>query len=758
MKTQHALEWTVGHASDSSTRPTQFVPAQVPGAVQLDWARAHNWPDYTHADNFTQYDGLEDFYWTYETTLQLPEIGDDELLFFVCRGVDYQYEVRLNGETLYAYEGMFSPFEIELTNRAKSGDTLQIVVFPAPKSHPDTIARGRMQADQSCKPAVSYGWDFHPRLIPLGIWDETFLETRREHYIDTVETTLQLNNEYSIADIKATCSLNALSAKWRVRWSLLDARGEVVLSQEEAMRGSFVTFRAKLENPQLWWPRGEGEAHLYTSRFELWCENEQSWVEERSQRVGLREVKLVMHDGAWDEPSGFPKSRSTPPITLQINGRRIFAKGSNWVAPHIFPGAITRETYDELLQLVARSNMNILRLWGGAIVNKDSFYEICDELGIMVWQEFPLACNNYRGTPNYLRVLDAESKSIIERLRGHACLVMWCGGNELFNAWSGMTDQSLALRLLNRNCYDLDPQTPFLPTSPVMGMGHGSYIFRDPDGLEVFQLFTNANCTAYTEFGCSGPSNLDVIQSIIPKNEMWPPLKNTAWETHHAMGAWDINPYTWLLLDVVEDYMGKCESAADVVERGQLMQNEGYKCLFEEARRQKPVCSMALNWCLNEPWPTAANNSLINWPANPKPALSHVAKSCRPTLASARVAKFRWHEGETFDPELWLLNDAPNEYSKGVVEATLQLGDERHLLLKWDFAGLKANINLEGPQIRFVLPHAQASAQATMSNGATLMKLHLRVLEQSEWSSTYTFVFVPCQKPVDVNAPRALNL
>ncbi len=200
---QHALDWTVGHAPTSTTRPQNFVPAQVPGAVQLDWARAQNWPNHNFADNFRAYEWMEDCFWTYETTLQLPAKGEDERLFFVCRGVDYQYEVRLKNETIYAHEGMFTPFEIDLTDIAADGDTLQIVVFPAPKSVDNPPSRD--QANRSCKPAVSYGWDFHPRLIPLGIWDETFLETRRAHYIDSVETTSQLNNEYSIADIKATC-------------------------------------------------------------------------------------------------------------------------------------------------------------------------------------------------------------------------------------------------------------------------------------------------------------------------------------------------------------------------------------------------------------------------------------------------------------------------------------------------------------------------------------------------------------------------
>ena len=737
MTNQTALTWRVGHATDSSTRPAEFVAAQVPGAVQLDWARARNWPDHNFADNFRAYEWMEDVFWTYETALSFDSLRDNERLFFVCKGIDYAYEVRLNGDVVYEHEGMFKPFELDLTG-AKSGDSLEIVVFPAPKSK--AFPQTRDQANQSCKPAVSYGWDFHPRLIPLGIWDETFLETRRAQHIQHTETLSRLTNEYSMAQVTATCEL---SHSGRVRWSLIDANENVVLSQEKLADETSLVFHAQLENPQLWWPNGEGEAILYTSRFELLDDDET--VEESSTRIGFRDVQLVMHPTAWDEPSGFPKTRSTPPITLQINGRKIFAKGTNWVSPDIFPGKITCDLYDSLLKLVQQSHMNIVRCWGGAIVNKDAFFEICDERGLLVWQEFPLACNRYEGTESYLRVLDDESQSIIRRLRHHASLAIWCGGNELFNSWSGMTDQDLALRLLNRNCYDLDATRPFLMTSPLMGMGHGGYIFRDSKGVEAFGLFVGHNNTAYTEFGCSGPSNLEVLESIIPADELFPPRRGTSWETHHAFDAWE--PNAWLLLDVMEDYFGAPENLAQIVARGQLMQNEGYKALYEEARRQKPTCSMALNWCFNEPWPTAANNSLVNWPDKPKPALAHVANSCRPTLASARIARFRWNEGEVFDPELFVLNDAPIEYSNGVVEAWLQLGDDEHLLLRWDFARVENNVNLLGPQIRFVLPRAEVSQ----------MKLVLRAPQNPAWDSEYTLLYVPRAPEIVTDAPRVLG-
>jgi beta-mannosidase len=345
-------------------------------------------------------------------------------------------------------------------------------------------------------------------------------------------------------------------------------------------------------------------------------------------------------------------------------------------------------------------------------------------------------------------VLDQESQSIIKRLRKHACLVLWCGGNELFNNWSLMTNQDLALRLLNRNCYDLDPERPFLMTSPIMGMGHGHYLFRDPQGREVFQLFANARCTAYTEFGCPGPASLQTLRRIIPENELFPPRRGTSWVSHHAFDAWGADAGSWLMLHQIEDYFGACSSIEDVVERGQLLQGEGYKCIFEEARRQKPTAAMALNWCLNEPWPTAANNSLLSWPAEPKRAYAQVSRACRPVLASARIVKFRWRAGELFNPELWLLNDAPESAPAGRIDAQLICGDQKFALLSWDFPALEPNTNLAGPVIRFTLPMFREKQ----------MKLILSVPGHPELDSEYTLVFVPPAQPKEASGARALNL
>jgi len=431
-----------------------------------------------------------------------------------------------------------------------------------------------------------------------------------------------------------------------------------------------------------------------------------------------------------------PKSRDAPPVTVELNGRRIFAKGSNWVNPDLFHGRVDADTYRPLLDLARGAHFNLLRCWGGAPAAKEAFFDQCDKLGLLVWQEFPLACNAYPDDPEYLATLDRESRALILRVRQHPCLGLWVGGNELFNAWSRMTDQSLALRLLNRNCYELDPLTPFLPTSPVEGLGHGDYRFRNR-GLDAFQIFQRAACQGYPEFGCPGASPVDYLRAFIPPEELWPPRAGTSWETHHGIAGWEGDPNSWLFLNTLEDYFGPTRSLEDMVAKSSWLQTEGYKAIYEETRRQQPRCSMALSWCFNEPWPTAANNSIVNWPARPKPAYEGVKAACRPVLASARIPQFQWRAGVEFSAELWLLNDTARSEPGGVVTAELVLGDVRWHLADWEFSALEPQHNLAGPTVRFVLPEV----------GATEMVLELRVAPAAAWSSAYRLSLRSADQP-----------
>ncbi len=660
-----------------------WFPAEVPGSVQYDYARMMGWGDVSWADNCERYRALEDYAWEYRTTLSFEEQAGEQAVF-VSEGIDYRFGILLDGEKVMEHEGMFTRIELDVSGR--SGSELTVRIHPHPKR--EGAPEDRCQADQSVKPPVCYEWDWHPRLLVSGMWQEAWVELRKAGYIRRCEPFVELSedNQRAVVRFEVDC----------------DAQMEIILFDpdgNEVGRGAEIT----LTNPRLWWCNGQGEAALY--RYVARTESH-----EVTGTVGIRRVRLVMNEGAWDEPAGFPKGRSVAPIQLELNGRRVFAKGSNWVGPEIFAGRLNEARYEELVHLAKDANMNIFRCWGGSGINKRAFYDLCDQMGIMVWVEFPLACNNYIGTPEYLRILEQEASAIICDLRSHPSVVLWCGGNELFNNWSGMTDQSLALRLLNKLCYELDEGKPFIMTSPIFGMAHGGYTFVNMDTQQdVFTMFQASRNTAYTEFGVPGLPSAEYLARFIPEDQLFPIKRDSVWKLHHAFDSWGEPDWTcWLCLSMLERYAsGPLDSLEKVVAQSQWLQSEGYKAIFEEARRQAPYCSMAINWCYGEPWMTAANNSLISYPAEPKAGYHAVKQALRPVMASARIPKFDWQAGECFTAQIWLLNDSPAA-ARREIAVSIELNGVEYPLLTWDSGETAANENRIGPSVNWVLPDMDA--------------------------------------------------
>jgi len=694
MTTFELKDWQVAPSDGHDSSPQAFIPATVPGAVQLDWAKAEGWADYSWDCEAKRYTGLEDRFWHYRAVL--PEFPESAICRLVLRDVDHHAVVRSCGRTLGEGGGIGRDLVIEL-DAGLSGETVEIVLNPAPKV-PGTLGRDR--ARESTKAPVSYGWDFHPDLIPLGIAGGAWVEARSPQHLADLRWRDRLAEDYSRADFEF--ELGLFGGAGQVKATLVDPDGEGVWSASvEATEAGPIRFSGSLEAPRLWWPRGHGAPDRYLLRVEL--EAAADSVIER--HVGFRRSRLVMAPGQWDEPASFPKSRSLPPMNLEINGRRIFAKGANIVGPDIFPGTITAERWSRLVERAASANMNVIRVWGGSAAPGEAFFEACDAAGMMVVQEFPLACNAYPDKKVYLEELDAAARALLDRLAFRPCRILWSGGNELFNAWSGMTDQSHALRLLAALAWEEDPDTPFFPTLPVEGVGHGYYLFRDPQsGMESFELFQTARNTAYTEFGVPGTASEALIRAIVPEDELWPPRTDGAWKLHAGMEAWDVEPTSYLCLSTIEHYWGPQADLGSLVEKSQWLQCEGHKAIIEEGRRQRPFCGWTVLWCLNEPWPTVANQALLAYPDHPKPAFEAVAQAMRPTLVSARIPKFQWRPGEVFSADLYLLHDAPEERPAVTVRVSLVCGENVQPLLTWEAEAGSADSDLIGPTVRAALP------------------------------------------------------
>lgn len=730
--------WQVGFTADPAAAPETMIPATVPGAVQLDYARAHNWPPFTEGVNFREYHWMEDVYWLYSVPLRF-DAAPGQAAYLVFTGIDYRYHISVEGELLCEGEGMFSTVRCDVTRFSGRETTLTVLLDPIPKADDsDTRTQGR----KSCKAVACYGWDWHPRLVSTGLWDEVNLVIEDERCILDFDAAYELTPALDCCRMDTTVSVHADCA---VRVSLLD--GETVVAQAAAdTQDKAAALTLQLSQPKLWYPIGYGDQHRYTLKAET-LDAQGRVLTVRTRTLGMRRSRLVMNENAWNQPADFPKSRSAAPATLEINGLRIFAKGSNWVNAEVFPCDMTHEGYKKLLTLVKDANMNILRIWGGGFVNKESFFDLCDEMGIMVWQEFPLACNEYPDEDAYLAVLEKEATAIVRRLRTHPCLAFWCGGNELFNGWSCMTEQHHALRLLDSVCYKEDRFTPYNMTSPLNGMGHGHYVNYDEDGqYEIITRLVQSDCTAYTEFGSPGAAAPEYIrQYISPEDYADCTITNDVWVEHHAFKAWGDS--RWLRFDEANYYFGGYTDIDDLCVKTQFIQAMGYKSLFEEMRKQWPRCSMALNWCFNEPWPTFANNSLVSWPAVARPAYYAVQQALRTRLASLRVDRHLWWSGEKFHADVWMLNDSSLEdLAANEITVFYRLGDGEEI--EWGTLrcpALSAQQNRECGTISFPIP----------TDFAGKIYLRLCVKDNPSLNSEYTYL---CRQKSVISTKGMLNI
>lgn len=618
--TKLRLDWKCGFSNNKFEEPSNYFEATVPGSVQLDYAKKYHLGDYNKSNNYLQYQGLEDYYWTYKAV-----VPKGQNRYLISNGIDYQYEIYFDNQLIYQYEGMYQGFKLLLPN-SDLDSTLKIVIFPAPKAEGES---GRSQVREAFKTAVSYGWDFQARLIPLGIWNDCWIEQYENHTILNQEISYELSDDLS----KCYVHLNYVTTGGEMHWFFND-----ILLTSKATSGEL---NIVIDNPKLWYPIGYGEQFLYESK--TWIDN----TDVRTNRIGFRRVRMIPRPSNWEHESYEGCTQALPPITLEVNHIQVFAKGSNFVIPDVFYSKMNQTIYAHYINLAKNANFNILRCWGGCMVNKDEFYQLCDETGIMVIQEFPLSCNNYPDKPRYLNVLKTEAKAIVKNLRHFASVITYSGGNELFEGWSMMTEQSKALRLLNSICLELDENTPFLMSLPIYGVIHGSYGFKYREN-EPQLLFRQMKATAYTEFGVPSLSSKACFNQYMPN-----PDENI--ETHFGVKAWPSNVESWSCKTQLESYLGEVENLDDFINKSQLLQGMLYKQIYEEIRWQKEKASMAINWNFCDSWPTYANNSLVEYGGKPKRALTDISNSLKPRVYSLITDSVK--SSHIFSGKIGLLND-----------------------------------------------------------------------------------------------------
>jgi beta-mannosidase len=395
--------------------------------------------------------------------------------------------------------------------------------------------------------------------------------------------------------------------------TLLDGEAPVARDRPRLSRGrGSATLRVK--NPELWWPNGMGQQPLYTLRIEL-CDGAGELLDVQTRRIGLRTLELVRQRDAWGESFGFA-----------ANGIPFFAKGANWIPADAILTRFETRDYRRILGDAAAAHMNMLRVWGGGIYEEDLFYDLCDELGICVWQDFMFACATY---PTHRRAfLDnvrAEAEDNVTRLRHHACLTLWCGNNELemglvADAWSDWTMswddyRRLFDDLLPGVVEELDPETAYWPGSPhTPGPGESRRNANHPargdahlwgvwHGGEPFEWYRGCQHRFNSEFGFQSfpePRTVEGFTKAADRN-----LTSPVMEHHQRSGIGNTTIVRYML-----EWFRMPSSFEKTLWLSQILQGLAVQYAVEHWRRGMPRGMGTLYWQLNDCWPVASWSSI----------------------------------------------------------------------------------------------------------------------------------------------------
>ncbi|MEU1254933.1 glycoside hydrolase family 2 protein [Streptomyces chartreusis] len=593
--------WILRHPDGAAAS----LPAAVPGCVHTDLLAAGVIPDpfLGRAETEVAWVGRRD--WTYETDLDAASAHEQTDLVF--DGLDTVAEILLDGRVLGRVRNMHRSYRFDVT-----GLSGRLSVRFASAYAEAEAMRGRLGERPAAyaepyqylrKMACSFGWDWGPTLVTAGIWRPVRLEhwsTARIARVRPVVGVEQGTGQVElVVDVERTRVEAPLTVEARVGG--VRARAEI--------EGTGGTVRLTVPDVRLWWPRGYGEQPLYD--VELTLLHRDAPLDVWRRRIGFRTIGL---DRSADEHgTGF---------TLVVNGERLFARGVNWIPDDVFPSRVTRERYRTRLRQAADAGVDLVRVWGGGIYESEDFYDACDELGLLVWQDFPFACAAYPEEQPLRGEVEAEARENVVRLMPHPSLVLWNGNNE--NLW-GFRDwgweprlagdswgEGYYLGVLPRVVAELDPTRPYTAGSPWSGSwdrhpndpAHGTH-----HSWEVWNRRDHADYRLsvprfVAEFGWQAPPAYATLRRALPDEELAP---DSPGMLHHQK-ADDGNGK---LRRGLERYFALPEKDSEQdFDRWhyltQVNQARAVAAGIEHWRSNWPVCAGTVLWQLNDCWPVTS--------------------------------------------------------------------------------------------------------------------------------------------------------
>ena len=606
--------------------------AEVPGCVHLDLFNLGKIPDPFFGTNEKELQWISEKEWNYRLFFvpdkELQKKKKKRLCFY---GIDTYATVYLNGEKIIDANNMFHTWEADVTDIILPERNELMVQFRSPINEilpqlesmdyklPAENDQAGGTSPYTRKAPFHYGWDWGPCFVTSGIWEKVELFGWDSWFIANVfihqNTCDKTQAELTVrVDLKTD---NNESGKIDIYESKSGIIQEHPFDMKEGDNQYYYTLT--IDNPDLWWPAGHGDQPLYEFNIKVQSDG---YEEQRTKRVGLRNVVIKRE-----------KDDKGESFEIHVNGQPVFAKGANWIPADSFTTRLSRKDYEILLQHAVKANMNTLRIWGGGIYEPDCFYDLCDELGILVWQDFMFACSLYPADDEFLKSVKKEIIYQINRLKDHPCIILWCGNNEVASGWLswGWKDKlpesvwedykKLFHELIPETCNELDPSRLYWPSSPghclelpetdqVYGRGDNHY-WGVWHGGDEFEAFEHNVGRFMSEYGMQSFPDLKTIKTFANEDDM--NLQSDVMEVRQKASLGTGN-----LLKYIEQYYSMPNDFESIVQLSQIMQAEAIQTAVEAHRRNMPFCMGTLYWQFNDCWPAISWSSIDhqgNWKA-----------------------------------------------------------------------------------------------------------------------------------------------
>lgn len=651
---------------DSKDPNSAYLPvAQFPSSIHLDLQHHGKIPDPFLDRNESQVQWVGEEEWSYRTSFQAPPKDSRrrsraELVF---EGIDTCATIYLNGTAIQKTDNMFIAYRVDVTDQLREDNELRLefestwrvgkLLEQNAEQKPLFCFNGDSSRLQVRKAQYHYGWDWGPTFLTCGPWRPIYLEIFQAR-ISELTIKVDVHDSLSSARVYVSAEVTGPEHQLSVKFELLEPGGKLIAEQTTTPDQSSSTLaKFDLTNPQLWYPNGNGAQPLYAVRVSCLCLRDSSALCTSVKRFGVRRVELVQR--SLDEQPGTT-------FFFRINNLPIFCRGSDWIPADSFLPRITIEKYRRCVSLAAAGNQNMIRIWGGGIYEDEAFYDACDESGIMIWQDFMLACGAYPATTEFLKQIEAEAVFNVKRLRHHPSIVLWCGNNEdhmfadrfpdaynpddhnpenwLKTKWPG---RIIYDKILKEICAKHHPEVPYHPGSPWGGRPSNDPTAGDTHSWGVwmkaleqypYQYYPKLSGRFVSEFGVKSWPCVKTLESFItepgerfPQSRTMDAHSKSASQTPWAGDHRNLALYMW-------ENVRYGRSLGQFTYASQLVQAEAMTFAFAGWRRLwrgpgREECSGALVWQFNDCWPVMSW-SLLDYHLRPKLAYYTVKRALSP--------------------------------------------------------------------------------------------------------------------------------